>query len=61
MKRDGATKSLWQNNTHINCMIEWNTAEKVWECPCHGSRFSEEGEMYTGPARKDLGKIKLSS
>ena len=56
----GTVHSVNPSCTHINCMIEWNTAEKVWKCPCHGSRFSEEGEMYTGPARKDLGKIKLS-
>jgi hypothetical protein len=43
--------------THINCAVAWNTSEKIWECPCHGSRFNEEGEMYTAPARKDLQKI----
>ena len=45
--------------THIKCMVAFNNTEKVWECPCHGSRFSIEGEMYTGPARKDLEKIRL--
>lgn len=45
--------------THIKCMVAFNTSEKVWECPCHGSRFSIEGEMFTGPARKDLEKINL--
>jgi Rieske Fe-S protein len=32
----------------------------MWECPCHGSRFNEDGEMFTAPARKDLEKIKLA-
>ena len=45
--------------THINCTVAWNTAEKTWECPCHGSRFNEKGEMFTAPARKDLEKILL--
>ncbi len=45
--------------THINCVVGWNTAEKTWECPCHGSRFSMDGEMLTAPARKDLEKIEL--
>ena len=46
--------------THINCMVGWNTAEQSWDCPCHGSRFSMDGEMLTAPARKDLEKISLN-
>lgn len=45
--------------THIDCTVAWNTAEQVWECPCHGSRFNEDGEMFTAPARKDLQKIQI--
>ncbi|MBA2561856.1 MAG: Rieske 2Fe-2S domain-containing protein, partial [Chitinophagaceae bacterium] len=45
--------------THINCVVGWNTAERTWDCPCHGSRFSMDGEMLTAPARKDLEKIEL--
>lgn len=45
--------------THINCVVGWNTAEKTWDCPCHGSRFSMDGKMLTAPARKDLEKIEL--
>ena len=46
--------------THINCIVGWNTAEKTWDCPCHGSRFSMDGEVFTAPARKDLEKISLT-
>ncbi len=45
--------------THIKCTVGWNNAEKSWDCPCHGSRFSFEGTMLTGPARKDLEQIKI--
>lgn len=45
--------------THINCTVAWNTAEKTWECPCHGSRFNEDGMMFTAPARKDLERVHL--
>lgn len=44
---------------HISCSVGWNAAEKSWDCPCHGSRFSYTGELMTAPARKDLEPIEL--
>jgi glycine/D-amino acid oxidase-like deaminating enzyme/nitrite reductase/ring-hydroxylating ferredoxin subunit len=45
--------------THIKCSVGWNAAEKTWDCPCHGSRFSYDGEVLTAPALKDLEAIRL--
>jgi Rieske Fe-S protein len=45
--------------THIKCDVSWNSAEKSWDCPCHGSRFSYTGEMMTAPARKDLELVEV--
>ena len=56
---NGKVYALNSACTHIKCDVAWNNAEKTWDCPCHGSRFSYTGEMVTGPARKDLEIIKL--
>ena len=43
--------------THLGCIVAWNSAEKAWNCPCHGSKFSATGTITQGPAQKDLEKI----
>jgi glycine/D-amino acid oxidase-like deaminating enzyme/nitrite reductase/ring-hydroxylating ferredoxin subunit len=54
--RDGAGKvhALSPVCTHMACDVRWNAAERSWDCPCHGSRFSPEGEVVNGPAVRNL-------
>jgi glycine/D-amino acid oxidase-like deaminating enzyme/nitrite reductase/ring-hydroxylating ferredoxin subunit len=44
---------------HARCIVAWNSAEKTWDCPCHGARYAPSGELLTGPAKRGLTQISL--
>ena len=56
---EGAVHAVSPACSHIKCSVEWNTAERTWDCPCHGSRYTYKGEMINAPARKDLEMIRV--
>lgn len=39
---------------HLGCALKWNPQEHSWDCPCHGSRFTEDGVLIDNPATGDL-------
>ncbi len=45
--------------THAKCIVQWNTSEKSWDCPCHGARYTADGKVITGPASRDLEIVEL--
>ncbi len=39
---------------HMGCVVSWNSAERTWDCPCHGSRYDFDGHAIQGPTVRDL-------
>jgi glycine/D-amino acid oxidase-like deaminating enzyme/nitrite reductase/ring-hydroxylating ferredoxin subunit len=47
---EGRVHAVSASCTHQGCLVSWNTAERTWDCPCHGSRFGIDGEVIAAPA-----------
>jgi glycine/D-amino acid oxidase-like deaminating enzyme/nitrite reductase/ring-hydroxylating ferredoxin subunit len=57
--RAGVLHALSPVCTHLGCDVRWNAAEGSWDCPCHGSRFDQEGRVLNGPASTELERREL--
>ncbi len=51
---DGVVSLCSATCTHMGCLVAWNPAERTWDCPCHGSRFTTRGQVISGPAEAPL-------
>jgi len=66
LKKLAAYKDAWGEVSvfsatcpHLGCVVQWNADEKTFDCPCHGSRFSKEGQVINGPAVSNLKSIEV--
>ncbi len=44
---------------HLGCELHFNNAEKSWDCPCHGSRYTIKGEIIEAPTTEPIKLIEL--
>jgi glycine/D-amino acid oxidase-like deaminating enzyme len=53
---DGETQTVSPVCPHLGGIVNWNDADRAWECPLHGSRFAPDGTLLEGPATRDLAR-----
>jgi glycine/D-amino acid oxidase-like deaminating enzyme/nitrite reductase/ring-hydroxylating ferredoxin subunit len=56
---EGALHGLSPVCRHLYCLVDWNPAERTWDCPCHGSRYAADGRAMQDPTTKDLKRREL--
>jgi glycine/D-amino acid oxidase-like deaminating enzyme/nitrite reductase/ring-hydroxylating ferredoxin subunit len=57
---DGSLTEVSAVCTHVGCIVHWNSFEKCWDCPCHGSQFQPDGTVLNAPAIRPLAKVNSS-
>lgn len=54
---DGSPEALSATCTHLGCTVKWNSDAAEFQCPCHGGRFSDSGEVLGGPPPTGLTRL----
>jgi glycine/D-amino acid oxidase-like deaminating enzyme/nitrite reductase/ring-hydroxylating ferredoxin subunit len=53
----GALHAMSPRCTHAGCLVQWNGADRTWDCPCHGGRFHADGHVLCGPPTARLERV----
>jgi nitrite reductase/ring-hydroxylating ferredoxin subunit len=56
--RQGKLYVLSAKCTHVGCLVHWNSFERCWDCPCHGSQFAMTGTVLNAPAVSPLKPVR---
>jgi glycine/D-amino acid oxidase-like deaminating enzyme/nitrite reductase/ring-hydroxylating ferredoxin subunit len=54
---DGVLSQCSASCTHLGCHVKWNSFERCWDCPCHGSQFAPDGAPLSAPAVTPLTEL----
>jgi menaquinol-cytochrome c reductase iron-sulfur subunit len=54
---DGAVTVFAPLCTHLGCGYHWDTTDRRFKCPCHGSVYDVTGEVLAGPAPRALDRL----
>ena len=46
--------------THLGCIVKWEADAAEFLCPCHGGRFSPQGEVISGPPPSPLESLPVT-
>jgi Rieske Fe-S protein len=57
---DGSLHAFDATCPHLKCLVQWNSLEKSFDCPCHGSRFGVDGSVLHGPAKDGLQPVTVT-
>jgi cytochrome b6-f complex iron-sulfur subunit len=58
--KDSGLLAIYRRCTHLGCAVPYDPAEGKFVCPCHGSAFTQEGEVLNQPAPRPLDLFTLS-
>jgi cytochrome b6-f complex iron-sulfur subunit len=59
LRTEGGFLAISSICTHLHCIVNWNEMLKKFECPCHGAKFNQNGEVLEGPPPRPLDLYKL--
>ena len=58
--QEGEPRALYMVCTHLGCLYKWEASNGRFECPCHGSKFTRDGDYIEGPAPRSLDYFEIS-